>query len=168
MVPSPENIAIVSDHTEVRESLETSLTDAGYVVTSFATGAEALHAIHGRPVDVLLLDTNDSAASVHETIAAVRGSATTETIRIILLVGAGAEERAAALDLGADEAISRPWDGAELLARMRTQLRVRRAESQLLEKVHIAEEGSKSPTRHLRPWPSRKKWRPTPLPWAAG
>jgi S1-C subfamily serine protease len=95
-------------------------------------------------LDVLLLDTTVSGApvtSVHETVAAIRGSAVTQGIRIILLVNSSAEERAAALDLGADDALSRPWDPAELLARLRTQLRVRRAENQLLEKVHIAEEG---------------------------
>ena len=60
---------------------------------------------------------------------------------MIVLTGASAAERAAGLDLGADDAISRPWDTSELLARVRAQLRVRRADQQLLDKMHLAEEG---------------------------
>ena len=144
MTQSPEKIAIVAENSAVRDALQASVQGAGYVVAAFATAAEALDAIHHEHLDVLLLDTTVSGVpvtSVHETVAAIRGSAATEGIRIILLVNSSAEERAAALDLGADDALSRPWDAAELLARLRTQLRVRRAENQLLEKVHIAEEG---------------------------
>jgi DNA-binding response OmpR family regulator/S1-C subfamily serine protease len=144
MTQSPEKIAIVAENSAVRDALQASLQGAGYVVAAFATAAEALDAIHHEHLDVLLLDTTVSGVpvtSVHETVAAIRGSAVTEGIRIILLVNSNAEERAAALDLGADDALSRPWNAAELLARLRTQLRVRRAENQLLEKVHIAEEG---------------------------
>jgi len=60
---------------------------------------------------------------------------------VILLTRAGAGERAAGLDLGADDVISRPWEAAELLARIRAQLRVLRADQQLLTKMHLAEEG---------------------------
>ena len=45
------------------------------------------------------------------------------------------------LDLGADDAVSRPWDATELLARTRVQLRALRADKQLLEQMHIATEG---------------------------
>lgn len=144
MDTSPEKIAIVAEDSAVRDALLASLESAGYVVAAFATSAEALDAIHHHHTDVLLLDADVSSVpvtSVHETVAAIRGSAATERIRIILLVNAGAEERAAALDRGADDALSRPWDAAELLARLRTQLRVRRTENQLLAKAHIAEEG---------------------------
>jgi DNA-binding response OmpR family regulator/S1-C subfamily serine protease len=153
---SPETIAIVAENPAVRGALQASLESAGYAVAAFATPAEALDAIHHSHLDVLLLDTDvsgaassvpagappsDPVSSAHELVAAIHGSAATQGIRIILLVNASAEERGAALDLGADDALSRPWDSAELLARLRTQLRVRRAERELLEKVHIAEEG---------------------------
>ena len=152
MDQSPETIAIVAENLAVLAALQVSLESAGYVVAAFATPAEALDAIHHSHMDVLLLDTNVSGpasaappsapvSSAHELVAAIHSSAATQGIRIILLVNSSAEERAAALDLGADDALSRPWDAPELLARLRTQLRVRRAENQMLEKVHIAEEG---------------------------
>ncbi len=74
-------------------------------------------------------------------IASVHGSKVTDGIRVVLLVGATAADRAAALDIGADDAVSRPWDLAELVARVRTQLRVRRQEQELRRKTRIAEEG---------------------------
>jgi S1-C subfamily serine protease len=74
-------------------------------------------------------------------LATIRGASATEGLRVILLVGPSAEERAAALDLLADDAVSRPWDSLELLARVRAQLRVRRAERQLRDKMRIADEG---------------------------
>jgi S1-C subfamily serine protease len=60
---------------------------------------------------------------------------------VILLTGPSADDRAAGLDLGADDAISRPWDAVELLARVRSQLRVLRADQQLRDKMRLAEEG---------------------------
>jgi DNA-binding response OmpR family regulator/S1-C subfamily serine protease len=148
MDQKPETIAIVAENPAVGGELEALLNKAGYEVTSFHTPAEALEAIHVHHADVVLIDTDGSGAtlgspktSAHEAVAGIRGSAATESIRIILLVHPGAEERAAALDLGADDALSRPWDSVELLARVRTQLRIRRAENQMLEKVQIAEEG---------------------------
>lgn len=144
MNQAPEKIIVLEENSSTREELEASLHSAGYNVSAFATASEALNAIHQDHSDLLLLDTNfraEPAATVHETVAAIRGSTVTEGIRIILLVGSAPEERTAALDLGADDAISRPWDLAELLARVRAQLRVRHKEDQLLEKMHIAEEG---------------------------
>ena len=80
-------------------------------------------------------------ASAREILATIRSSAATTGVRVILMVGSRAEERAAALDLGADDAISRPWDQGELLSRIRVQLRARRTEKELRHEVIVAEEG---------------------------
>src|SRR6266699_943711 len=60
---------------------------------------------------------------------------------VILLTQGGGAERARGLDLGADEVLSSPWEAAELLARVRVQLREKRAFDELLEKTRIADEG---------------------------
>jgi S1-C subfamily serine protease len=65
----------------------------------------------------------------------------TGDVRVILLVGASAAERAEALDLGADDAVSRPWNSGEILSRVRAQLRTRRTEKELRDKMRIADEG---------------------------
>jgi DNA-binding response OmpR family regulator/S1-C subfamily serine protease len=136
-----EKILVVEGDAASRESLHATLQDAGYEVAAFATTREALDAIHQSAADVLILDAGLRSPNARELLATIRGAAATEGLRVILLVGPGAEDRAAALDLLADDAVSRRWDPQELLARVRAQLRVRRAEQQLREKMRIADEG---------------------------
>ena len=136
-----EKILIVEADSATRENLRINLQEAGYEVTAYATSREALDAIHQSAADVLILDAALRAPTARELLAIIRGSSATEGLRVILLVGPSAEDRAAALDLLADDAVSRPWDSQELLARMRALLRVRRAEQQLRDKMRIADEG---------------------------
>jgi DNA-binding response OmpR family regulator len=136
-----EKIVLVDFDATSRETLASALGSAGYDAASFASAREALDAIHERGADLLILDSASQDSRAHEFVAALRGAAATESIRLILLVGAGSEDRASALDLGADDAISRPFSPAELLARVRSQLRVRRTEKALREKMRLAEEG---------------------------
>ncbi|MBZ5696005.1 MAG: trypsin-like peptidase domain-containing protein [Acidobacteriia bacterium] len=139
-----EKIVIIEADAASRESLRAAMQEAGYDVSAFAGAHEGLAAVRQSGADVLLLGavaSDPGAPSVHETVAAIRGSAMTEGVRVILLTVPGAEERAAGLDLGADDAVSRPWDAVELVARVRAQLRVRRMDNDLLEKTRLAEEG---------------------------
>jgi DNA-binding response OmpR family regulator/S1-C subfamily serine protease len=142
-----EKIVIVEEDSAKRESLRTTLETPGYDVSGFATVAEALDAIHHAEVHLLLMgaDARNAAGSVapnaRETIATIRGSAATEMVRIILLVGFAAEQRIESLNFGADDAISHPCDPGELLARVRTQLRVFREQKQLRDETRIAVEG---------------------------
>lgn len=142
-----ENIVVVEGDVVARESLRAALEAAGHDVAAFATAREGLDAIHQAGADLLLMNArlagapNPDATSARETIATIRGSAATSVVRVILLVGPGAEERAAALDFGADDAISCPWDAGELLARVRAQLRMSRAEKESRDKMRIAVEG---------------------------
>src|SRR5580704_11036559 len=144
MVNRRERIVVVEADATSRDLLLAALESAGYEVLAFATAREGLEAARQPGTDLLVLDAavaDANAFSAHEIVATIRGSAVTEGIRVIVLTRAGASERAAGLDIGADDAISRPWDGVELLARVRAQLRVLRADRQLLEKMHLAEEG---------------------------
>jgi DNA-binding response OmpR family regulator len=139
-----EKIVIIDADAASRESLQATMQSVGYGVSAFATSGEGLAAVRESGADVLLLSaglSDGGALSAHEAVAAIRGSAVTGGVRVILLSGPSAADRAAALDLGADDAVSRPWDASELVARVRAQLRVRRADNQLLEKMHIAQEG---------------------------
>jgi len=151
-----EKVVVVEADAASREALLALVQNAGYEVEAFATASEGLHAVRRLMADLLLLDTlrggpadtlvttglpGGNVLHAHETIATLRGAAVTEAVRIILLVGSGAEERAAALDLGADEAVSQPFDAPELVARVRAQLRTRRTDSLLLTRTRLAEEG---------------------------
>src|ERR1700690_969274 len=136
-----EKIVVLESDAASRDGLQSALQGAGYDVVSFATRRDGIEAARQAGVDLLVLDVGIHLPDTREILAEMRGSAATEGVRLILLTGPGAGERAEGLDLGADDAISRPWDAGELLARVRAQLRIRRAEKELLEKMHIAEEG---------------------------
>ncbi len=141
MVNTPEKIIILDAEPHSREDMRAALQSAGYDVAGFASTREGLDAIHQSGADVLLLDATMQEPSAGEVLATIRGAAKTAGIRVLLLVAAGSEQRASALDLGADDAISRPCDSRELLARVRARLRIQRAENELREKMRIAEEG---------------------------
>jgi DNA-binding response OmpR family regulator/S1-C subfamily serine protease len=144
MTKAREKIVVVEADAVSRGLLLAAIESAGYEVLGFATAREGLDAARQPGTDLLVLDaalSDADAFSAHEIVATIRGSAMTESVRVIVLTRAGAGERAAGLDLGADDAISRPWEAAELLARIRAQLRVLRADQQLLAKMHLAEEG---------------------------
>src|SRR5580692_4287798 len=139
-----EKIVIVEADAASRASLASLLASGGWGVSAFPSTREGLDAMQHAGADLLLLDTDLSAAdspNAREMLATIRGSAVTAGVRVIVLVGPGADNRAAGLDLGADDAVSRPWDATELLARTRVQLRALRADKQLLEQTQIATEG---------------------------
>src|ERR1700691_1595006 len=144
MINGREKIVVVEADAASRDLRLAAIESAGYEVLAFATAREGLEAARQPGTDLLVLDAavaDSNVFSAHEIVATSRGSALTWAVRVIVLPRPGAGERAAGLDLGADDAISRPWDAAELLARVRAQLRVRRVDQQLLEKMRLAEEG---------------------------
>src|SRR4029077_1962218 len=121
-----EKIVIVEADEASRASLVSILESGGWDVSAFSTTREGLDALQHAGADLLLLDIDLCAAdmlNVHETLATIRGSGLTSTVRVIVFVCPGANNRALVLDLGADDAVSRPWDATELLARTRMQLR---------------------------------------------
>jgi DNA-binding response OmpR family regulator/S1-C subfamily serine protease len=158
MDQASEKIVIVEADAQSRAELLALLQGAGYDASAYPTPGEGLHALRETGADLILLSTltgapagNMSPAATalpeanvmhaHETIATLRGSAPTEAVRIILLVGRSAQERAAGLDLGAHDAVSQPFDSGELIARIRAQLRTRRDDNLLLQRTRLAEEG---------------------------
>jgi serine protease Do len=144
MIDGREKLIVIESDENSRENLRAALEGAGYLVALFATAQEGLEAARQPGTDVLVLDVSAAGAEssgARQAIAAMRGSAQTESVRVILLTGGSPEQRTTALDLGADDAVSRPADCAEVVARVRAQLRVRRTDQLLLEKMRIAEEG---------------------------
>ena len=141
MDQASEKIVLIEHDGPSRESLQSALQSAGHFVASFATSREGLEFVHQTGADLLILDLAPGDSTAHEALAAIRGAAATESLRVLCIVSGGPTERAVALNLGADDAISHPLDSAEFLARASAQLRARRREVRLSEKTRIAEEG---------------------------
>jgi DNA-binding response OmpR family regulator/S1-C subfamily serine protease len=136
-----ERIVALEADPASRDGLIASLREAGFDALAFATAHEVVEAVRQSPPEVVLLEASILEQSTREILATLRGFAPSTGMRVILLAGPQADERSAALDLGADDAISRPWNQGELLARIRTQIRARRAEEELRRLTRVAEEG---------------------------
>jgi len=160
MTGTREEVVIVAADSEWRRTMQGDLEQAGYDVSVFESSAAAAASLHAAPPQVLLVDltsaetpTHEASHNIaaadgpanpandfHEMLPSLKGSAETVDIRVVVLAEQAAE-RATIIDLGADAVLSPPWDRAELLARVRGQLRARREIDDLRQKVAIAEQG---------------------------
>lgn len=136
-----EKIILLEPDAATAGSLQAALRAAGHEVACFSSPAEMLELARQSAADLLLLDSPAVAPETRELLATIRGAATTAAARVILLVGAEPWQRTAALEYGADDAISRPCDDTELLARIRNQLRMKKTEDALRREAQIAQEG---------------------------
>lgn len=117
------------------------MRSAGYEVATSSSQVEGFKFVQDATVDLLLLSADLADIQCCDALAEVKGNAATAGTRVILLTRGGAAERARGLDLGADEVLTFPWESAELLARVRVQLREKHAYDELREKTRIADEG---------------------------
>jgi len=136
-----QSILIVDPDGASRSALEELVRSAGYDVAVSSSQAEGFKFVQDAGVDMLILSADLADIQCCDALAEVKGNAATAGTRVILLIQGGGAARARGLDLGADEVLTVPWEGAELLARIRVQLRDKHAFDQLQEKTRIADEG---------------------------
>jgi two-component system KDP operon response regulator KdpE len=115
------HILVVDDEAAIAAALRRILTAHGFAVDVAETGAEALERCAERRPDVLILDLGLPDMDGTEVIREVR--ATSDTPIIILSVREAEREKVQALDLGADDYLTKPFGVDELLARVRVALR---------------------------------------------
>jgi len=136
-----ENVLIVEADEPRRQQLEGELRSAGYDVSVAGSQDEGFKLVRSGGTDVFLLSANLADMMCCNSLAEIKGLASTAATRVILLVKGGSAERARGLDLGADDVLTIPFEPAELLARVRVQLRAKRVFEELQRKSQIAEEG---------------------------
>jgi two-component system, OmpR family, KDP operon response regulator KdpE len=119
--PVGSHILIVDDEPAIRRTVRTNLTGHGYSVREAGTGGEALEEHAARRPDLILLDLGLPDMDGLDVIREVRAMA--ETPIIVLSVRDAEREKVAALDLGADDYLTKPFGADELLARIRVALR---------------------------------------------
>jgi two-component system KDP operon response regulator KdpE len=114
-------ILVVDDEPQIQRFLKPALAAAGYDVVRAMDGAEGLAAARANAPDVIVLDLGLPDMDGKEVIALLRRRVETP---IIVLSARGEEgEKIAALDLGADDYVAKPFGIGELLARIRVALR---------------------------------------------
>src|SRR5262249_13075053 len=114
-------VLLIEDEAEIRRFLRTSLPAHGYRLYEAITAADGLAQAQARNPDIILLDLGLPDVDGTEVIRQIR-----EWCAIpILVLSAREQEQAkvAALDLGADDYVTKPFGVNELLARMRAALR---------------------------------------------
>ncbi|HXA20402.1 MAG TPA: response regulator transcription factor [Thermoanaerobaculia bacterium] len=114
-------ILIVDDDQAIRDSLSKELRAAGYATVTAADGAEGMSAFQSHVPDLVLTDLAMPRSDGFELIAGIR--ATSRAPIIVLSVRGADPDKVRALDLGADDFVTKPFSMAELLARVRAQLR---------------------------------------------
>lgn len=117
-------ILIVDDEPPIRRLLRTSLASQGFQVTEAATGREALAEIKRTEPDLVILDLGLPDLQGNDLIRLLRDQGSSLPI---LVLSSRTDERGKveALDLGADDYVTKPFGTDELLARIRAALRHR-------------------------------------------
>ena len=115
------HILVVEDDQDINRLLCRILTDGGYDVRPAFSGSEAILWAEQYDYDLVLLDLMLPGITGEEFIARMRKKRTMPII--VLSAKAGLEDRVNVLRLGADDFIPKPFDNAEVLARVEAQLR---------------------------------------------
>ena len=118
---SAGRILLIDDEPQIRRTLRTALTAAGYEVDDAKNGEEALEKVREYRPDLVLLDINMPGMGGLTTCRTIRADS---GVGIIMLTVRNAEEdKIEALDAGADDFITKPFSTPELLARIRAAMR---------------------------------------------
>jgi two-component system, OmpR family, KDP operon response regulator KdpE len=119
---APLRVLIVDDEPPIRRFLRTSLTAQGYDIVEAEDGVKALDEVRRMSPDVLVLDLGLPGMDGLEVIRRLRGGGATLPI-IVLSSRADEAGKVEALDLGADDYVTKPFGVDELLARLRAAMR---------------------------------------------
>lgn len=114
-------ILVVDDDPAIRDSMERELRVSGYTVLLASDGLEGVCTFETHAPDLVLTDLSMPRSDGFELISAIRAAA--QTPILVLSVRGNDADKIRALDLGADDFVTKPFSVAELRARIRAQLR---------------------------------------------
>lgn len=120
-------ILIVDDELNIRRMLRAALPDEDFEVIESETGKEGVRSVAMHNPDIVILDLGLSDIDGIECIKQIRAWS---NVPIIVLSARGEEEtKVRALDLGADDYVTKPFGMPELIARLRVALRIHRGKN---------------------------------------
>lgn len=127
-----KTILVVEDEEEIRNYLKKFLRDNGYAVLTAQDGAIALKVFRKTPPDLVVLDLNLPTLS-GETVCIEMKKDYPEIPVIMLTAKSKSTDVMSGFKLGADDYVSKPFDGDELMARIKARLKVRGKEEVVLK-----------------------------------
>jgi two-component system, OmpR family, KDP operon response regulator KdpE len=131
-------VLIVDDEPSIRISLRTILSGLGFAAVEAARGEEAVSLVRTAHFDIVLLDINMPGLGGIEVCRLMRKNA--PLLPIVMLTVQGSEERKVeALDAGADDYITKPFQLRELIARIRAAVRRNRIAEETNSQIMIGD-----------------------------
>src|SRR5271156_3174338 len=118
---SDGRILVVDDEPQIRRAMRATLVTEGYEVADARSGNDALERLHSEKYDLVLLDINMPAITGIETCRQIR--LVSDVCIIMMTVRNKESDKVAALDVGADDYVTKPFSVPEILARIRAALR---------------------------------------------
>jgi class 3 adenylate cyclase len=130
----PRKILVVDDTPQNVKLLADLLGAKGYAVATARSGQEALAKVDAERPDLVLLDVVMPEMSGYEVCTKLRTNPATATLPVVMVTALDpAQERVKGIEAGADDFLTKPINQPELLARVRSLLRVKELHDQLAE-----------------------------------
>ena len=123
--PQPK-VLVVDDLEQNVRLLEAVLGSNGYEVRSASSGPEALERVREDVPDIVLLDIQMPGMNGYEVCRRLRENPATQFLPVVMVTSSDQEVRVNAIEAGADDFIIKPFNKQELLARVRSLVRIKR------------------------------------------
>ena len=123
---APVTVLAVDDQAINLKLLDAVLAPRGHRVLTASSGTDALALLETEDVDLVLLDILMPGMDGHDVCRAIRARPATEFLPVVMVTASGNEQRLVALQSGADDFVMKPFDQAELLARVASLARIKR------------------------------------------
>jgi adenylate cyclase len=122
----PVTILAVDDQPANLRLLDAVLSPRGYRVIRASSGEQALELLPLSGVDLVLLDIVMPGIDGYEVCRRIRSAAETAFLPVVMITASGHQEKTRAIEAGADDFVSKPFDQSELLARVASLARIKR------------------------------------------
>ncbi|HET7280579.1 MAG TPA: response regulator [Dermatophilaceae bacterium] len=126
MTADDAQVLVVDDLPQNLKLMDAVLSPRGYTVHTVSSGEAALEFLDQQIPDLILLDVLMPGIDGYETCRRIRATPATTYLPVVMITASGNEQKLRSIEAGADDFVTKPFEQAELLARVRSLVRVKR------------------------------------------